>query len=79
MNRLFKLLLLVIEPACTHGRRYVWCETRLFDLRTVQIMPDWYYQGVYRTAYYFGVKPRTRKFGYWLIHKVPYQIRFRMA
>ena len=82
MKRLKKTILLQVRKAAhlsSQWRLYYWAEWQLFELRTVCILPGWYYKGLYRVCMWLlkyrrfhGVADRT-------IHTIPYTVRFRLA
>jgi hypothetical protein len=82
MKRLKKAILLPVRSMASRWNRprlYYWSETRLFELRTVRVMPQFYYRGLYQLSMsLLGIR-RFRPLADRLIHTIPYDIRFHMA
>ena len=62
-----------------HGRLLVKAECRLFDLRSVVIMPVLWHKMGFRTGMMLVEWKRTRRIADWLVHRVPYNVRFDLA
>ena len=58
---------------------YPKAEIALFDLRFVQIIPNWIYSPLFKTAMAMNEFKYFRKSANWLIHRVPLHVRFAMA
>jgi hypothetical protein len=79
MNRLFKFSLLLVSHFPLKGKIHIYVEIRLFDFRRVQILPDWFYRPVFRVGMRMNNVSYLKKQANWLIHKIPYDVRFKLA
>lgn len=82
MKRIKKLVLLQIRSLslrCNHTKMYYWAELKLFELRAVTVLPEFYYR------FLFGLSMRLVRMNHFrmladkAIHTIPYHIRFDIA
>jgi hypothetical protein len=79
MNRLKKIGLLALRPFFRHGKLHVKIEIKLFDLNRVQILPCWFYRALYWTSMNMVKISCLKKEANWLIHHIPFNVRFQLA
>lgn len=82
MKRLQKAILLPVRNLA-YRRKYLrlfyWTERRLYDLRAVCVMPQWYYHGLYHACLWLVAFTPCRRLADRAIHTIPYHVRFQMA
>jgi len=82
MKRLTKAILLPVRSMARRWNRprlYYWSEAKLFELRAVKVMPQFYYRWLYQLSMsLLGIRS-FRPLADRLIHTIPYDIRFHMA
>ena len=82
MRRLEKSILLGIRFFARHIRYhkiFYWTEKRLFGLRTVNAMPDGYYCFLYRLGMKLVDEKKFLGVADWMIHRIPYNVRCKLA
>lgn len=82
MKRLTKAILLPVRSMARRWNRprlYYWSESKLFELRAVKVMPQFYYRWLYQLSMNLLPIRRLRPLADRLIHTIPYDIRFHMA
>lgn len=82
MKRLKKAMLMPLRNLSyrwNHLGVYYWTETRLYELRTVNIMPELYYRWLFRFSMRMVELGRFRRLADRVIHTIPFHIRFTMA
>ncbi|XPS87436.1 uncharacterized protein Dvar_54540 [Desulfosarcina variabilis str. Montpellier] len=60
-------------------RLYTWAEKKLFDMRSINLMPDGYYCLLYRFCMSLVEERKFLKLADWLIHRIPYNVRCTIA
>jgi hypothetical protein len=82
MKRIKKLILLQIRSLSLRSNNtklYYWAELRLFELRAVTVLPEFYYR------FLFGLSMRLVRMNHFrtiadrAVHTIPYHIRFNIA
>ena len=82
MKRLKKAILLPVRNMAYRWNRlrtYYWADEELYELRTVNVMPDLYYRWLYRISMKMVDSNRLRRLADWAIHTIPYHVRFYVA
>jgi hypothetical protein len=82
MNRLAKASLLPVKRLSYRlrlTRLYYWSENRLYPLRNVAVMPQFYYRWLYRFCIWLVGFRSFRRLADKVMHTIPYRIRFEMA
>lgn len=82
MKRLKKAILLPVRFMAyrLNGLRlYYWSEQELYDLRTVYVMPELYYRGLFHVCMRMASTKTMRRLAHRAIHTIPYHVRFRVA
>ncbi|BBO71450.1 hypothetical protein DSCA_53800 [Desulfosarcina alkanivorans] len=82
MKRIKKLVLLQIRSLSlryNRTRMYYWAELRLFDLRDVTVLPEFYYRFLFRLSMRLVQIGHFRMFADRAIHTIPYHVRFNIA
>ena len=82
MNRIKKLVLLPVKRISYRMRfirLYYWSEKALYPLRTVVVLPKFYYQWLYRLCIWMVEFRSLRRLAYRAIHTIPFHIRFHGA
>ena len=82
MKRLMKAQLLAVRTVAYRWnllRLYYWAETKLYDLRSVYIIPDIVYEGIFRVSMRLVAHRHFRRVADKAIHLIPYHIRFQLA
>lgn len=79
MKRINKAGLLLVRPLFRHGKWHVGIEIALFDLGAIQILPTWFYKGLYWPGMQMNEISCLRKQANWTIHHIPLNIRFQIA
>ena len=82
MKRIKKAILLPIRSLAYRSNRlrlYYWSEIRLYELRTVCVMPRWYYHWLYHTCLWLVEIRKFQRLADRVIHTIPYRVRFEMA
>ena len=82
MKRLKKAILSQVRNFAyrrNHLRLYYWAEHALFDMRQVNVMPDFYYRWLFRLSMRIIHVDRFQRFANKVIHTIPYHIRFNVA
>lgn len=82
MKRLTKAILLPVRSMARRWNRprlYYWSESRLFELRDVNVMPQLYYRWLYQLSMsLLGIR-KLQRLADRLIHTIPYDIRFYVS
>jgi hypothetical protein len=82
MQRMKKALFLQVWRLAWHWknmRLLYWADRNLYELRSVYIMPCWYYLWLYRTCMRLAASGTCLRMADRAIHTIPYHIRFEMA
>ena len=82
MMRLWKAILLPLRKIAYRWNRlrlYYWAESQLVDLTMISVMPIMYYRCLYHLCLWLVELKRFRKVANYLIHTIPYHIRFAVA
>ena len=82
MKRLKKVMMLLLRNiaySLNLTKIYYWAELRVFELRTVRVLPDFWYCWMYRTSMELIRKNRCPKLADWMIHKIPLGVRCDLA
>ena len=82
MKRIKKLLLLQTRSLSlryNHTKLYYWAELKLFELRAVTVLPEFYYRFLFSLSMRLVRKNHLRTFANRAIHTIPYHIRFNIA
>lgn len=82
MKRIKKALLLPVRKISYRWkllRLYYWADAKVYELSTVNIMPYYYYQWLYKISMKLVDFSKTRWLANWAIHTIPYHIRFKVA
>ena len=82
MKRLKKAILLPVRKMAyswSRLRLYYWADEELYDLRTVYVMPDFYYRGLYHACMWLAEFKKLRRLADRAIHTIPYHVRFNVA
>jgi hypothetical protein len=58
---------------------YYWAERELFELRSIDVMPEFYYRWLFRFSMRIVHIDRFQRLAEKLIHTIPYHVRFNMA
>lgn len=82
MKRLMKAIALgvrYIASRLRYARIYYWAERRLFDLRSVRILPDRFYCLMFRVCMRWVNERRFLGFADWMIHRIPFDVRCNLV
>jgi hypothetical protein len=82
MKRMKKALLLPIRSVAYRWgglRLYYWADLKLSELRSVYVMPVWYFRWLYQACMWLVMFNNFRRLADWAIHTIPYPIRFEIA
>jgi hypothetical protein len=82
MKRIKKALLLPVRNMAysrKHLRLFYWADVRLYELRTVCVMPRWYYCWLYHASMNLIKTGKLMRLADRMIHTIPYQVRHEMA
>lgn len=82
MKRVKKAILLPVRKMAYRWNRlrlYYWSERELYELRTVNVMPGYYYRWLYHTCMWLVEFRKFQRLANWTIHTIPYHIRFASA
>lgn len=82
MKRLKKAMLIPLRSLSYRWNRlglYYWAEARLFDLRTVNVMPVLYYRWLFRFSMRLVEFGKFRRLANRVIHTIPFHIRYTVA
>ena len=82
MKRLKKAILLPVSKIAYRWsclRLYYWADEELYQLRTVYVMPDFYYRRLYHACMWLAEFNRFRGLADRAIHTIPYHVRFKVA
>lgn len=82
MRRIKKAILIPVRSMAYRWNRlrlYYWADKELFELRTVNVMPDFYYHWLYRISMRLIESNNFRRLANRAIHTIPYHIRFNVA
>ena len=82
MIRLKKAMLLPLEMFAYRWNRtklYYWVEQELFEMRSVHIMPDFYYRWLFHLSMRIVHVDRFRRLADRAIHTIPCRVRFDVA
>ena len=82
MQRMKKALFLQVWRLAWHWknmRLYYWADRNLYELRSVYVMPCWYYHWLYRSCMRLAASGKCLRMADRAIHTIPYPMRFEMA
>ena len=82
MKRIKKALLLPVRSMAYSRNRlrlFYWADIRLYELRTVYVMPRWYYFWLYQVSMSFIKAGKLMQLANLMIHTIPFQVRHEMA
>ena len=82
MKRLKKAILLPVRKIAYRWNRpklYYRVEQELFELRNVNVMPDFYYRWLFHFSMRIVRVDRFQRFADKVIHTIPYRVRFDVA
>jgi hypothetical protein len=82
MKRINKAALLMVRKVAYRGhflRPYYWADRKLFELRTVYVMPLLYYRWLYQWCMWLIASNRFQRLADRAIHTIPYHVRFKVA
>jgi hypothetical protein len=82
MKRIKKATLLIarnISYRCNFLRLYYWAEEELLELRSVSLMPQFYYRWLFQTSMRLVRHDHFQRLADKAIHTIPYHIRFEVA
>lgn len=82
MDRLKKGILLPVRYFAYRWRLlrlFYWAESELYDLRSVTVMPIFYYHLLFRISMRLVEKKSFRQLADRAIHTIPYHVRFYVA
>ena len=82
MKRLKKAILLPVRTMAYRWNRlhtYYWADKKLHELRTIYVMPKFYYRWLYRTCLWLAENKKFRRLADRAIHTIPYHVRFHVA
>jgi hypothetical protein len=81
MNKLYKIYWSAINRIIHKGKWKLRAECRLYDLRCVVIMPMVWYRVLFRVGM-MALKVKCRwvhRRADWIVHRVPYNVRFELS
>lgn len=82
MKRLKKAILLPLRYSAHRWNRlrtYYWADNKLHELRSVYVMPTFYYRWLYQTSMRLAETRRFKRLADRAIHTIPYHVRFYVA
>lgn len=82
MKRLKKAALLLIRHVAYRWNRlllYYWADLNLYELRAVDVMPQFYYRWLYRFCMWLVGHSYFQRLAVRAIHTIPYHVRFHVA
>lgn len=82
MKRMKKAILLPIRRFAYRWKRmrlYYWADRKLFELRSVCVMPSCYYHWLYRTCLRIVEFKQFRRLADRAIHTIPYHVRIELV
>jgi hypothetical protein len=82
MKRMKKAYLIALRKLaydCKRMSLYYWVEEELDSLRTVCILPMWYYRCLYQVCVWMVEIREFRQIADRMIHTIPYHVRFELA
>ncbi len=82
MKRLTKVIVTPIRyfAYCWNfTRAYYWADRKLEELRTVNVMPYFYYKWLFKISMNLSKYKITRQLADQAIHTIPYNVRFSVA
>ena len=79
MNKLKKACLKAVDPFFRKGHTHVRIALALHDLRAVWVLPMWWYRMLFWMAMRMVSVKMLKRRADWIIHKIPYHIRFKLA
>ena len=82
MKRLKKAILLPVRNVAYRWeklRLYYWADEKLFELRSVNVMPSLYYRLLYQFSMSLVRSNKFRRLADWAIHTIPFSARFNVA
>ena len=82
MKRIKKLVLLQVRSLslrCNHMKLYYWTEIKLFKLRSITILPEFYYRFLFGMSMRLVRVNHFQTFANKAIHTIPLHIRFNIT
>lgn len=82
MRRMKKGMLLGLRFIAYHlgyHRLFYWTEKKLFELKSVNAMPDGYYCFLYRVGMRLVQEKKLLRIADWMIHRIPINVRCNLA
>jgi hypothetical protein len=82
MKRLKKAIIIPVSHLAYRLNRlsvYYWAEQALYDLRTVNVLPLFYYRWLFQVSMRLVHLKRFRRLADKAIHTIPYHVRFDVA
>jgi hypothetical protein len=82
IKRIQKALLLTLRRVACRSNclpLYYWSDLKLYGLRTVCVMPGWYYRWLYHTCMRLADFNRFSRLADRAIHTIPLSVRFAVA
>ena len=82
MKRLKKAALMPLRNLSYRWNRlgvYYWTEAKLYELRTVNVMPALYYRWLFRFSMWLVELGTFRRLANRVIHTIPFHIRYTVA
>ena len=82
MKRLKKATLLLIRHIAYRYNRlflYYWADLELHELRSVYVMPEFYYRWLFHFCMWLVEYSNFRRLAERTIHTIPYHVRFHVA
>jgi hypothetical protein len=82
VKRLKKALLIPIRKMACQQKRlrlYYWADMKLDELRTVSVMPKWYYRRLYHACVWLVAFRKFQPMANRAIHTIPLHVRFELA
>ena len=82
MKRLKKAILIPMRTLAYRFNRlrlYYWADGLLYELRSVNVMPTFYYTHLFKLCMKMAKTTRFRRLADKVIHTIPYQIRHKVA
>lgn len=82
MRRAKKAFLLTVRKMAhrlNRPRLYYWSETKLNDLGSVTVMPEFYYRWLFTLCMRMAESKRLKGLADRVIHSIPFHVRFRVV
>jgi hypothetical protein len=82
MQRLHKAVLLQLRNLAYQWkllRLYYWADMKVYELRTVCVLPNWYYRRLYHACVWLIGLRKFQRLANRAIHSIPFHVRFELA